>query len=315
MEDRSKTKIHEDSKRTHNSVNHSKKIKSHQTILHQLDTISSAIGVAFGTKRKSTLLGHLNKAINHCQQQGLITQEAIRMVKNIINIEDIRVEDVMTPRTDIIAVQNTADLNEVKKLIIETEHSRIPVFKRNLDNIIGFIHSKDLAKFISSDQSFKADEFKINNVTRKILYVPHSMRITDLLLKMRVSRIHIAIVLDEYGGTDGLVSIEDIVEEIIGEIEDEHDLPDDNIYLRVRQIGEHTMQVGGRVDIEKITEFLPPESFEELDSDFETVGGLVFALFSKVPEIGETQEFNNFTFKVLDADARSVKLVEISKVL
>ena len=145
------------------------------------------------------------------------------------------------------------------------------------------------------------------------------MRIIDLLLKMRSSRVHIAIVLDEYGGTDGLVSIEDIVEEIIGEIEDEHDIPDDNVYLRIKKISENILQVGGRVEIEKIIEFLQNNLLiEDIDSNFDTVGGLVFAIFKKVPEIGEIYNYSSgnnlrLQFKILDADARSVKLVEISR--
>jgi CBS domain containing-hemolysin-like protein len=205
-------------------------------------------------------------------------------------------------------------LKEIKKLIITSEHSRLPVFKRNLDNITGFIHSKDLAQFIACEDESKLENFKIKDIIRKILYVPHSMRIIDLLLKMRSSRVHIAIVLDEYGGTDGLVSIEDIVEEIVGEIEDEHDIPDDNIYLRIKKTGHNSIQVGGRVEIEKITNFLEGNlEISDMDSDFDTVGGLIFALFKKVPEIGETHTHNQVQFEVLQADARSVKLVEITK--
>jgi CBS domain containing-hemolysin-like protein len=142
------------------------------------------------------------------------------------------------------------------------------------------------------------------------------MRIGDLLLKMRSSRVHISIVLDEYGGTDGLVTIEDIVEEIVGEIEDEHDIPDDNIYLRIREIGENILQVGGRVEVEKIAEFLQGKlDAENIDSDFDTVGGLIFSLFKKVPESGEILHHQSgIDFKVLEADARSIKLVEITKI-
>ena len=138
---------------------------------------------------------------------------------------------------------------------------------------------------------------------------------------MRSTRVHIAIVLDEYGGTDGLVSIEDIVEEIVGEIEDEHDKPDDNIYLRIKKTNENIIQVGGRVEIEKLSEFLEGDLLvDDIDSDFDTLGGLIFALFKKVPEIGETYKYNSpssdstLIFKILNADVRSVKLVEITKI-
>ncbi len=312
MEDRSKTEI----KNTQNlSVSQIKKTPPRQTIICQINKINHFVNKLLGKNKKPALLKSLNKAVDNCYKHELITLEEKKMVKNIINIEDTKVGDVMTPRTDVVAVQYDANLEDIKKLIIESEHSRIPVFKYNLDNIIGFIHSKDLAKFIGSDNHSGLEEFKINSIIRKILYVPHSMRIIDLLLKMRSSRVHIAIVLDEYGGTDGLVSIEDIVEEIVGEIEDEHDIPDDNIYLRIKKINENILQVGGRVEIEKITEFLQDQIFiEDIEGDFDTVGGLIFAIFKKVPEIGEVHNHTSgLKFKILDADARSVKLVEINK--
>lgn len=269
------------------------------------------LGRILGKKTKSKLLHSFNRALDNYQKHGLISAEEKKMVKNIINIDDMKVDDVMTPRTDIIAVKNNASLDEIKKIIIDREHSRIPVYKQNLDSIVGFIHSKDLAKFIGD----KSNDFKIHNIIRKILYVPHSMRIIDLLLRMRSSRVHIAIVLDEYGGTDGLVTIEDIMEEIVGEIEDEHDIPDDNIYLRIKKINDNVLQVGGRVEIDKIIDFLPEKIFsEDSQDDFDTVGGLVFDVFKKVPEVGEVLQYNpEISFKILDADARSVKLVEITK--
>ncbi|MFT5702937.1 MAG: magnesium and cobalt transporter [Rickettsiales bacterium] len=304
MEDHPKTKI--------NSKKQPKTTK--QFAFNQVSKISHLFQTIFKINSKPALLKSLNKAINNCQKHGLLTSEEKKMVTNIINIEDTKVEDVMTPRTDIVAIQQNSSLEEVKKLIIESEHTRIPIFKRNLDSIIGFIHIKDLAKFIATDDA-KSENFKIHNVIRKALYVPHSMRIIDLLLKMRALRVHIAIVLDEYGGTDGLVSIEDIMEEIVGEIEDEHDIPDDNIYLRFTNINEHILQVGGRVEIDKITDFIGDYlSIDDIDSDFDTAGGLMFAVFKKVPEIGETYSPNEkITFKIIDADARSVKLIEILK--
>jgi magnesium and cobalt transporter len=312
MEDRSK--IHTKNIKTLNT-NQTKKNHHHQKILCYINKVSYSINKMLGKNKKPALLKSLNKAVDDCHKNELITLEEKKMVKNIINIEDTKVGDVMTPRTDVVAVQYDSSLEDIKKLIIESEHSRIPVFKRNLDNIVGFIHSKDLAKFIGSENQSELENFKIHSIIRKILYVPHSMRIIDLLLKMRSSRVHIAIVLDEYGGTDGLVSIEDIVEEIVGEIEDEHDIPDDNIYLRIKKISDNSLQVGGRVEIEKITEFMQDQIvIEDIEGDFDTVGGLVFTIFKKVPEIGEVYNHaSGLKFKVLDADARSVKLVEITK--
>jgi magnesium and cobalt transporter len=310
MEDRSKAKAY---KTNNHNTNH--KTTNNRPVTHQINKVRQSISKLLEKNKRPFLLKSLNKVIDDCHRSELITLEEKKMVKNIINIDDTKVGDVMTPRTDVVAVQYDSSLEDIKKLIIDSEHSRIPVFKRNLDNIAGFIHSKDLAKFIGSESSSEIEDFKIHSVIRKILYVPHSMRITDLLLKMRSSRVHIAIVLDEYGGTDGLVTIEDIVEEIVGEIEDEHDMPDDNVYLRIRKVNEHTLQVGGRVEIEKITDFFQDQiSIDDIEGDFDTVGGMVFSIFKKVPEIGESyDDISGLAFKILDADARSVKLVEIIK--
>ncbi|MCE3254871.1 MAG: hypothetical protein K0R25_365 [Rickettsiaceae bacterium] len=299
-----------------NSSSHKTSLNNfHQSTPKKANLLSSAILKLLGRNKRSVLLQSLNSSIDNSQKNGLISAEGKKMIKNIINIEDTKVGDVMTPRTDIVAVQYDASLEDIKKLIVDNEHSRVPVFKRNLDNVIGFIHGKDLAKFIGLDGESKEADFRIQNIIRKVLYVPRSMRVIDLLLKMRSSRVHISIVLDEYGGTDGLVSIEDIMEEIVGEIEDEHDMPGDNIYLRIKEINKNTLQVGGRVEIEKISEFLEDKiAIEDIESDFDTIGGLAFFLFKKVPEVGEIfNHSSGISFKILDADARSIKLIEIIK--
>jgi len=310
MEDRSK--ISKTYKTKNTNTNLAIQTKSSEALF---TNIAQFINTLLGKNKKPALLKALGNAIDNCQKNKLITLEEKKMVKNIINIEDTKVGDVMTPRTDIIAVQYNSSLEDIKQLIIESEHSRLPVFKRNLDNIIGFIHSKDLAKFIGYKNQSQLEHFEIPSIIRKILYVPHSMRIIDLLLKMRSSRVHIAIVLDEYGGTDGLVSIEDIVEEIVGEIDDEHDIPDNNTYLGIQKINDNILQVGGRVEIEKIAEFLQDYLvIDDMEGDFDTVGGLIFSIFKKVPEVGESYHHHSgITFKILDADARSIILTEIIK--
>jgi magnesium and cobalt transporter len=271
--------------------------------------ISEIFAVIFRKNNREALIKSMTRMIDTCEAQELIAAEEKKMIKNIINIGDVKVDDVMIPRTDIIAVRQGASLEEIKKVIIIKEHSRIPVYRENLDEIIGFIHCKDLVKFLGHKSNIK-----INDIIRKILYVPHSMRIIDLLLKMRSLQVHMAIVLDEYGGTDGLVTIEDIMEEIVGKIEDEHDVPDNNIYTTLKKIDENIYHVGGRIEIEEVEELLGKKIIDDPEEvDFDTVGGLILAALRKVPEAGET--FNHpsgYKFKVLDADMRSVRLIEIS---
>jgi CBS domain containing-hemolysin-like protein len=185
----------------------------------------------------------------------------------------------------------------------------MPIYSKNLDNVMGFIHCKDLIKFIYDDKI----KFKISDITRKILYVPHSMKITNLLIKMRSSGVHIAIILDEYGGTDGIITIEDIIEEIVGDIKDEHDILEDNIYLTKKKISNDVFHFGGRVDIEEVEEMLEVKISENEDGDFETIGGFMFFILKKVPEISEYFKRGDLSFKVIDSDSKSIKLIEITK--
>ena len=284
--------------------------RKNKSFKHLIDQLSVKVRNIKRKRSKEAVLKSLNKTIEICETYKFLSFEAVKMINNIINIGDVKVDDIMTPRADIIAIPNNVNLADIKDLTISNEHSRMPVYKDNLDEIIGFVHSKDLIKFIDSSEK---ESFKISNLIRKILFVPGSMRIIDLLLKMRSSRVHIAVVLDEYGGTNGLVTIEDIMEEIVGEIEDEYDVPGNNIYMTIKQIDQNTLHVGGRVEIKKVEELLNIKiSEEDQELDFDTVGGFVLSAFKKVPEYGETIKYDNgLTLKVLDADIRSVKLIEI----
>jgi len=275
-----------------------------------LNKLSANVRNVRRKRNKETILKSLSKIIETCRSAKFLSFEALKMINNIISIGDVKVSDIMTSRADIIAIPNNASLVDIKDLTVSNEHSRMPIYKDNLDEIIGFVHSKDLIKFINNSQN---DAFKITSLTRKILFVPESMRIINLLLKMRSSRVHIAVVLDEYGGTSGLVTIEDIMEEIVGEIEDEYDVPNNNIYMTMKQIDSNTLHVGGRVEIKKVEEILKIKiSEDDKELDFDTVGGFVLSAFKKIPEHGESIKYDNdLILKVLDADVRSVKLVEI----
>lgn len=262
-----------------------------------------------GKKTKKSFLSVISHLVETYEKEGLISFEEKKMIKNIASFGDKKVESIMTPRADLIAIKHDETLEEIKKIIINNGHTRIPVFKENLDEIIGFIHSKDLAKFLCQDQ----DEFTIAKILRKILFVPRSMKVLDLMLRMRMARVHVAIVLDEFGGVDGFVTIENIMEEIVGNIEDEHDLPSDNAFFRIKKISDKIFHIGGRVEISKVEEILRVDVRQEEDS-FQTIGGLIMAMFKRIPEVGEEIEKNNLKFKIIDSNQRSVRLVEIRKV-
>lgn len=259
----------------------------------------------FGKKSKKSFSSVILHLLESYQKEDLITLEEKKMFTNMASFGDKKVASIMTPRADLVAIKQDTTLEEVKEIITSNGHTRIPVFQNNLDEIMGFIHSKDLAKFLCD----KHQDFVVSKILRKILFVPGSMKLMDVMLRMRLSRIHFAIVLDEFGGVDGFVTIDNLMEEIVGNIEDEHDLPSDNLFFRIKKINNKTFQFGGRVEIDRAEEFLDIKIKKDED-EFETIGGLITTLFKRVPEVGEEIEKGNIKFKVIDADSRVVKLVE-----
>ena len=173
----------------------------------------------FGAKTKKSFASVMAHLLDDYEKAGLLRVEEKKMFKNILSFGDKKVASIMTPRSDIVSVEQDATLKELKKIITADGHTRIPVFKNDFDNIVGFVHSKDLAKFSCGEDQ----DFSLIKIMRKILFVPGSMKLLDVLFRMRMSRVHVAVVLDEFGGVDGLVTIENLLEEIIGDIEDEQD--------------------------------------------------------------------------------------------
>jgi CBS domain containing-hemolysin-like protein len=289
----------------------------------------------FGQGRDSSLGESLQNVIEtHAGADGSpqIADEAKSMMLNIIEFADMRVEDVMVPRADIVALEDTATIRALLDSFIDANHSRLPIYHETLDDIGGFIHVKDLLRWMAQRSGQKKRTSKTPaakpanpgfsltgsdlsmtikgaGLTRDLLFVPPSMPAPDLLIKMQASHIHLAIVVDEYGGTDGLVSIEDLVEEIVGDISDEHDT--DELLVKGGEDGVYTAD--GRVDIEELekllnVDFLP----EEREEDADTLGGLVFSMAGRVPVRGELiRHPSGIEFEIIDSDPRRVKRVRI----
>ncbi|MGQ0484758.1 MAG: hemolysin family protein [Hyphomicrobiales bacterium] len=258
-------------------------------------------------------------------------EEAKSMMLNIIEFASLRVDDVMVPRADIVAIEDTATMHELLLRFTEANHSRLPIYRESLDDIAGMVHVKDFMRWMSvkgtrrrkskaakpaaPSLSIPAAELaltvKQSGLHREVLFVPPSMPAADLLVRMQASHIHLAIVIDEYGGTDGLVSIEDLVEQIVGDISDEHDTDEENL---IKPIGEGVYAADGRVDIEKLEEllgidFLAGEEAEEAD----TLAGLVFKMAGRVPARGEiVRHGSGLEFEIVESDPRRVKRVKIS---
>lgn len=253
------------------------------------------------------------------------TQSERIILKNVLELGEKRVDDVMVPRADIEAIDAEETLATLVAKFREVGHSRIPVFSDSIDNITGFIHVKDALRRITAPVNEPGKESPVRLVShalkqkigkldlaRTVLYVPPLMPVGDLLQQMQLQRVHMAIVIDEYGGTDGVVTIEDLLEAVVGEIEDEHD--DADVAL-VRKINSNIYIASARAELGEVQavigpEFDPGEHAEEVD----TLGGLVFNLAGRVPQRGESVGgLKGFEFEVLQADARQVKRVKIKR--
>lgn len=238
-----------------------------------------------------------------------LTKARREMIERVIAFDEKKVVDVMAPRADIFAVDMETPLEELIATFASAGHSRMPVYRGDLDDPVGMVHIKDVIGLIAEREKALQDAGPIlKSLRREILYVPPSMRITDLLLRMQASRIHMALVIDEYGGTDGLVTIEDLVEEIVGEINDEHD-EDEAPTIAPRAGG--GWDVDARVelhDFEEETGFRLETEEDEID----TVGGYVVSLAGRVPQRGEVLSgAGRFDFEVTEADARKVRKLHI----
>ena len=216
----------------------------------------------------------------------------------------------MIPRADIDAAHSETKVNDLISFINKTKHSRIPVFEKNLDRIIGMIHIRDLFEKVSNNARSKNSIKLPKKIIRKILFSSPSMKILDLLLKMRSEQIHMSIVVDEFGGTNGLVTIEDLVEEIVGEIKDEHDFEE---IEEIKKISKKTYDVSARLTVEDLEKKIGGYFSDEEKEDIDTVGGLVFNLLGKIPSRGEViSHKSGLEFTIRDADTRKIKRILVN---
>ena len=228
------------------------------------------------------------------------------LIKNILSLDDKSIEDIMVPRAEIVSIEIKQNMKEILSLIENESHSRMPVFENNLDNVLGFLHVKDLIK------NNNENHFELKKVIRDILYVAPKSPILDLLKRMRSSRIHIGLVVDEFGGVDGLITIEDLVEEIVGEIEDEHDADDSEEAFQ--KIDDKTILVKSGYKIEDMEKYYD-NKIKIDDEEIDTVGGLLFFLANKVPKNSQVYKYENILqFKVIKASARRIESLQITKI-
>jgi CBS domain containing-hemolysin-like protein len=242
------------------------------------------------------------------------TPETGELVNHAREFQELRVEDVMTPRADIVAIEQSCGFAEVVARFVEAEHSRMPVYTETLDEPVGLVHVKDVFKLLARKTGGPAASDQIlqdgRRILRKLLFVPGAMRASELLATMRARRTHMALVIDEFGGTDGLVTLEDLVEAVVGDIADEHDEAEASAV--VRRPGD-VFEADARAPLEDLEEAMgedlaPPDLDEEID----TIAGLVTALAGRVPQRGEVIAHpGGFDIEVTDADPRRVKRVRV----
>jgi CBS domain containing-hemolysin-like protein len=288
--------------------------------------------------RAPSLRDEIQEALEAPEQEADngFTPSERTILQNVLKLGDMRVEDVMVPRSDIEAVEEDVTVGYVIARFREGGHSRMPVFTDSLDDVLGMIHLKDVlervtepsaptpasngngtgnghgaspVKFVSTALKQKISKL---DLVRQVLFVPPSMPVTDLLASMQASHIHMAVVVDEYGGTDGLVTIEDLLEAVVGNIEDEHD---EDETLMLKSIDEDTFLVDARVELAELTEAIGPDFDPGSYADeVDTLGGLIFALIGRVPVRGErVTRFKGFDFEITRADPRRVRQVRITR--
>ena len=246
------------------------------------------------------------KRINADDSNGETLSHENELLKNLAGLRGITASDVMIPRVDIVSVAMSDDFNEIVKQLIKTNHSRVPVRNESLDDIVGILHIKDVLANL-----FLKEKQNIKSLLKKPIFVSPSISLLDLLYEMRIKRRHLALIVDEYGGIDGLVTIEDLVEELVGEIEDEHDLSSE---CRLEKMEDGSIIVEARIIIDLVEGFIQSIRKEDLNEEIETLGGFIVSIAGRVPVKGEVIKYSpsGLKFEILEADPRKVILVKIT---
>lgn len=271
-------------------------------------------------KKKSSLLSFFGLTRPQTRAEADIASGedhvASELVDHAREFQNLSVADVMTPRVDIVAIELSSTLADVVRTCIESEHSRLPIYRETLDDPVGVVHIKDVLKLLGPDIGKSGPNWAepvLHRVRRELLYVPLSMTTAELMLRMQAQRIHMALVIDEFGGTDGLVTLEDLVEAVVGNIDDEYDEAGED---EIRELPSGQIEVDGRVEVTTLQDKLGVDLFpEDTEEEIDTLAGLVAVLAGRVPQRGEIipYEAAGFDIEVLDADARRIKKLRLHR--
>ncbi|MSN24555.1 MAG: CBS domain-containing protein [Geobacter sp.] len=256
----------------------------------------------FVSGRRKTTEEEINDFIEASEEEGLVNEEESEMLRSIFSLRTTIVREVMVPRTEMACVTVEASVRELLETIISCGHSRIPVYEQTIDNIIGLLYAKDLLKHWGNPD----EAVSVRSIMRSPYFIPESKNLEELLQEFKRKRVHLAIVIDEYGGTSGLITIEDLLEQIVGDIQDEYDTEEPLLCANP----DGSVTADGRLPVEELEEHF--DISIECDK-FDSVGGLVFYLTGTIPDIGDTIEGAGLRIKILDADLRRVKKVAVSR--
>jgi putative hemolysin len=270
------------------------------------EAIRSLIGLLKLDKRKGAILSEeITELANLGHERGTIVEEEHGLISSIVNFRSVSVYEVMTPRVDIVSVSTENNFDEVLEIINKTGHSRIPLFYEDLDEIIGIVYSKDLLPYIKNIDSRM--NLSLTKITRKAMFIPRTKLISSLMHEFQEKKMHLAIVVDEYGGTAGLITLEDIIEEILGEIRDEYDKEENPI----TKVGDNNYIILGKLSIDELNELLNT-TFNE-NSNYETVGGLILNHAGQIPKEGYSFQMDGYGFIVKEVQNKRIKKVQIEK--
>ena len=263
-----------------------------------------------GVRRDNDIKESIEDILQEEDDQASLSPKERAMLRNLLKFGGLKVSDLMIPRADIVGIEASSDLKAVLGVFAEAQHSRLPIYRESLDEPLGMIHLKDI---IPSVVAGADAPFDLLGMKRDMQFVTPSMPAIDLLLKMQATRSHLALVIDEYGGTDGLISIEDLVEQIVGEIDDEHDT-DEEPYLELRADG--GFDADGRVAIEDVAKAAGVHlTIDGEEPEMDTIGGFIAAIAGRVPQTGEiVRHSSGLEFEVADADPRRVKRIRVRRV-
>ncbi len=252
------------------------------------------------SRLETAVKAEILQVASDAQAEGAVDADEMEMIESVIEFGDRRVGESITPRTDIVALPAEATLEQVRRTVIQAGHTRIPVYAGDIDNIIGILYAKDL---LAIDEPDRTD---LRSVMRKPFFIPETKPLGDLLREFKAKKMHMAIVLDEYGGTAGLITVEDLIEEIVGDISDEYDHAESPL---LKRIDERTVEIDGRMYIEDLNDAMGLALPEE--EDYETVAGFIFSELGFVPPVGQTLSTNGAEFTVIAADARKITRLRV----